>query len=215
MNETAEVYNQSSDFYLARIGSRISEEAEPPEDQAHLAAFAAAVLASGGGPVLDLGCGVGRATSYLHDAGLTISGVDISTGMLDGARASHPHLHFAEGSFVELTADDGELAGACLWYSIIHTSLPDLDGCWAELERTVRPGGHVLLGFQSGNNERVEIPNAHQTTATLVSFRHNPDDIAGALREHGFDLVQQTTRKLPPPHARQTTALTFITAMRQ
>ena len=213
MNETAEVYNQSSEFYLEQIGSTISELAETPEDQAHLTAFASAVLESGGGRVLDLGCGVGRATSFLHDAGLDISGVDISTGMLEGARASHPHLQFAEGSFADIAADDHELAGACLWYCIIHTSLPDLAGCWAELKRTVRPGGHVLLAFQSGNNERVEVPNAHQTSATLVSYRHNAYNVAEALRSHGFAITSQATRQLPPPHQRQTTALTFITAV--
>lgn len=213
MNETAEVYNQSSDFYLEQIGSTISELAETPEDQSHLTAFASLVLETGGGRVLDLGCGVGRATSFLHDAGLDISGVDISTGMLEGARLSHPHLEFSEGSFFDIDAADRELAGACLWYSTIHTSLPDLDACWTELARTVRHGGHVLLAFQSGNNERVEVPNAHQTSATLVSYRHNADDVVEALKHNGFDIVTRATRDLPPPHQRQTTALTFITAV--
>jgi len=39
-----------------------------------------------GGPVLELGCGTGRITLQLARAGLTVTGIDISTEMLDQAR---------------------------------------------------------------------------------------------------------------------------------
>lgn len=158
MNETAAVYNQSTDFYLENIGSTITELFEPSEDQAHLRAFANAVLESGGGRVLDLGCGVGRATSFLHEAGLDISGVDISTGMLEGARASHPDLVFAEGSFTDIDAGDQELAGACLWYSIIHTSLADLDACWANCSEPSGPAGMSFSRSSPGTTNGSRYP---------------------------------------------------------
>jgi ubiquinone/menaquinone biosynthesis C-methylase UbiE len=40
-----------------------------------------------GGPVLELGCGTGRIALALAQAGLSVTGVDISTGMLALARA--------------------------------------------------------------------------------------------------------------------------------
>ena len=40
-----------------------------------------------GGPVLELGCGTGRIALALAQAGLSVTGVDVSAGML-GAKAS-------------------------------------------------------------------------------------------------------------------------------
>ncbi|MEV0719933.1 methyltransferase domain-containing protein, partial [Asanoa sp. NPDC050611] len=52
----------------------------------------------GDGPVLDVGCGPGRTTGYLHSLGVDIAGVDLSPGFLAIARAENPGVRFTEGS---------------------------------------------------------------------------------------------------------------------
>ena len=70
------------------VGTTVTPEFETPLDRSMLSAFALQVNESGGGRVADIGCGVGRATSYLADQDLDIMGVDLSPGMVAVARAA-------------------------------------------------------------------------------------------------------------------------------
>ena len=93
--------------------------ADSPMDRALLGLFAEQVLAGGGGPVGDLGCGPGRITVHLDSLGLDAFGVDLSPGMVAVARRRHPRLRFDVGSLTALDLQDGGLAGALAWYSEI------------------------------------------------------------------------------------------------
>src|SRR5215469_3492303 len=48
--------------------------------------------ATGGGPLLELGCGTGRIALALAQAGLSVTGVDVSAGMLALARRKSERL---------------------------------------------------------------------------------------------------------------------------
>ncbi len=132
--------------------------AETALDLAMVDAFVAAVLQRrcrpATAPVLDAGCGAGRMSAHLAARGVQVRGVDLSPGMVEMARRDHPTLDFTVGSLDELPCQDGEFAGVLLWYSIIHTPPAGLDRVLAEAVRVLRPGGHLLVGFQSGTGTR-------------------------------------------------------------
>ena len=136
--------------------------AETALDLAMVDAFATAVLRDASdpttAPVLDAGCGAGRMSAYLAARGVAVRGVDLSPGMVEMARRDHPDLDFTVGSLDELPCGDGEFAGVMLWYSIIHTPPAGLDRVLAEAVRVLRPGGHLLVGFQSGTGTRDVAP---------------------------------------------------------
>ncbi|MEZ5225517.1 MAG: class I SAM-dependent methyltransferase [Acidimicrobiales bacterium] len=108
-----------------------------------LDSFASDVRASGGGAVLDVGCGPGRITAYLARRGLDMAGVDLSSAMIDAARSAHPGLSFDIGTLDNLGVEDRSLAAAVYWYSIIHTPPDQLSHAWIELRRVLQPGGHA------------------------------------------------------------------------
>jgi SAM-dependent methyltransferase len=51
-----------------------------------------------GGEVCDMGCGPGHVSRYLHDAGATVSGLDLSPRMVEIARQLNPDLSFLLGN---------------------------------------------------------------------------------------------------------------------
>ncbi len=63
------------------------------------------------GPVLDLGCGPGQWTSYLHSLGADVSGVDMVPEFISHARATHAGLDIRQGSMTELDFPDHFAAG--------------------------------------------------------------------------------------------------------
>ncbi len=154
IDSTRAVYDFSAAHYAAAVGTTISAAFERPIDRAILDAFAEDVLARDGALVLDVGCGVGRITSYLHDRGLDVRGVDLSPAMVATARSAHPHLALDVAPMTALPVDAGSATAVVLWYSIIHTPPALLVDVWNELARVVTPNGSVLVAFQEGDNDR-------------------------------------------------------------
>jgi SAM-dependent methyltransferase len=181
-----------------------------PLDRAMLGAFAELVLATGGGPVAEAGCGPGRVTAYLAGLGLQISGVDLSPGMLAVARRAHPGLPFAEGRLDALPVASGALAGLVAWYSIIHTPPERLGEVFSEFSRVMRPGAELLLAFQAGNEE-VHLSQAYGHTISLDAYRLDPARIEELLTAAG--LVTHT-RMLRDPGPREKTPQAYLLARR-
>ncbi len=122
----------------------------------------------GDGSLLDAGCGAGRITRYLADRGCAVEGVDLSPGMIQQARAAHPDVNFAVASLEDLPHEDDSFDGVLLWYSIIHTPPARQPDIFDEVARVLRPGGHLLVGFQAGTGVR---------------------DVSGAYGRFGHDVV--------------------------
>ena len=99
-----------------------------------------------GREVLDLGCGTGRHTAWLVEAGARTTAVDFSAGMLEQARARvatgdvrfvthdlHEPLPFADTSF------DAVVSGLVLEH------LRDLHAFFAEAHRVLRPAARAVV----------------------------------------------------------------------
>ena len=111
-----------------RVAARYAELvqgglADLPLESALVEHFARRVVASGDGPVLDAGCGPGQLTRHLASLGLSVSGLDISLGMLRIARRENPGLGFVAATLTQLPVADETCAGLLCWYVLHH--VPD------------------------------------------------------------------------------------------
>ena len=129
--------------------------------------------------VLDGGCGTGLSGHALRPHASRLIGVDLSTSMLDRARATglYDNLHEAElGTFLDEHLESFDLAT----YVDVLNYFGDLNEILARAARALRPGG--LLAFtvekssQSGSQLR---PTGR--------YSHHPDHVEGALK--AADLV--------------------------
>ncbi|MFI5710519.1 class I SAM-dependent methyltransferase [Kribbella sp. NPDC051620] len=166
---------------------------DSPLDRALFATFAELVQAAGGGPVADVGCGPGRVTILLSRLGLDVFGVDLSPGMLALARRSYPELRFDEGSMLALELPDGSLGGVLAYYSIIHIPWELRGQVFAEFYRVLAPGGVLMLVFQIGD-DRGRRTEYDGTAIELDFYRQQPDEVAGLLREAGFEVWMTAVR---------------------
>ncbi|MBR8643161.1 methyltransferase domain-containing protein [Streptomyces tuirus] len=189
LTEIRTFYDAVAEDYAAHLGDYL---AATPLDRALLNGFAE--LVGEGGEVADLGCGPGRVTAYLASRGLSVFGLDLSESMLAIARRENPGLRFEQGSMLDLDLPDGSLAGVVSWYSIIHTPQDRLPEVFAEFARVLRPGGHLLIGFQAGDEpRRYEEAFGHQ--AALDFRRRRPERIAALLEAAGFAVRARTVRE--------------------
>lgn len=167
-----------------------------PVDLALIAAFAELVKAGGSAPVADLGSGSGHATAHLHGLGVPVFGVDLSPRMVTLAREAHPHLRFHVGSMTSLDLPDGTLGGIMALYSVIHVPDDHLPTAFAEFHRTLVPGGHVLLCFQSGDDDgRMRLTERFGHEIDLHFYWRTPDTVSALLAEAGLEPVATTVRE--------------------
>lgn len=110
--------------------------------------------AAGVGPgtrVLDLACGPGAMTALAASRGAGATGLDLSSGMLERARALHPGPEFRVGSAEELDFADGSFDAVVCAYGIGH--FPQPDRAFAEAARVLRPGGTLAVSWWCGPEE--------------------------------------------------------------
>jgi ubiquinone/menaquinone biosynthesis C-methylase UbiE len=160
-------------------------------DRAVLTAFAESVGDSG--PVADIGCGPGRIAAHLAAQGIRVHGIDLSPAMVELARNTYPEIDFDVGSMTALDIPDGSRAGVVAWYSLIHIPAAERGGVLAEFRRVLRPGGKLLLAFQSGTGI-LHLDEGYGHAISLDFHRISTDELADALAAAGFTVELRLDR---------------------
>ncbi|MFI6861361.1 class I SAM-dependent methyltransferase [Streptomyces sp. NPDC050421] len=198
LSVTREAYDAAAHTYAQLFSDELRGR---PLDRAMLSAFAELVRENGDGPVADLGCGPGHVTALLDSLGLSVSGIDASSAMIESARRAHPALRFDTGSMAALDIADGALDGVLSRWSVIHTPPPELPVVLAEFHRVLAPGGHLLIGFSA--SEDASHPTQVFDHAVAPAYRWWPDHLAGLLRTVGLGEVARMVREPQPADRRQ------------
>lgn len=104
-----------------------------------------------GASVLDWGCGTGRDSRAMADAGLAVTSTDASSAMCAKAKELFG-IDARRERFEELAAEsayDGIWACA----SLLHVSRADLPSLLQKAKRALRPNGVLYASFKYGNYE--------------------------------------------------------------
>ncbi|GAA6525595.1 class I SAM-dependent methyltransferase [Intrasporangium sp. DVR] len=172
---------------------------EAPVDLALIRHFAS--LVPGERQVLDAGCGAGRMFTVLRDLGCAVEGVDLSPAMVRRARRDHPDVVSQVGTLTALPHADASFDGVFSWYSTIHSPDTDLPRIAEELGRLLRPGGVVLVAFQSGQGAR-DVSGSfrrHGHDVTLHRYLRTLDEVSRALGSTGLAEVARFERRAVRP----------------
>lgn len=100
--------------------------------------------AKAGMKIGEIGCGPGRGTMYLAQAGLDVTALDLSATSLALARGRAAGAHFVQGSNLDLPFAD-EAFDLVVSDGVIHHT-PDAYRAFAENVRVLKPGGCMYLG---------------------------------------------------------------------
>jgi SAM-dependent methyltransferase len=133
------------------------------------------------GPVLDLGCGPGHWTAYLHALGADVTGVDVVPEFIAHAQATHPGPRFHLGSMTELDVAEHSVAGILAWYSTIHLPPPELSRVLSVFRQLLVPSGMLVVGFFDSDSGVSEFDHK-----VITAFRWPVDVFAELLAEAGF-----------------------------
>lgn len=163
-----EYYNAHAAEYAAHWNERIPGQ---------LAAFAE--LLDRSSHVLDAGCGTGRDSAWLTDAGYSSVGLDYSPAMLAEARKRFDGRLVA-GDLRDLPFGENTFDGVWAWASLVHLTKDDATTALSEICRVLRPDGVACISVKSAVRATVLAGDTRTfTTWTLP-------ELADALIEVGF-----------------------------
>ena len=132
--------------------------------------------------VLDAGCGAGQVTKMLHNWGCDAVGVDAAEKLIELARTAYPGLAFAVGDLRALPYPDQSFDALLARYSVIHTAPDEVPTVVAEFARVLRPGGCLLVEFQSSGSA----PTHALDHAAAPAWAWNCDEFGALLGHAGF-----------------------------
>jgi ubiquinone/menaquinone biosynthesis C-methylase UbiE len=147
-----------------------------------MAAAFGALGPNAGEAILDLGVGGGALSRRLARAGVRVTGVDPSEVVLAAARRRIGD----RGTFLTGRGEAIPLADASMDKAASVNALyfwPALEPVFAELARVLKPGGVLVLGYQTAESVRAWPGNVHGLKAW------DEAEIAAALGAAGFAIL--------------------------
>jgi ubiquinone/menaquinone biosynthesis C-methylase UbiE len=183
--------------YYEDLWRRLPDELEPPDLDLRLRHLRAGVRE--GDRALDLGCGDGRFTQELANAGAVAIGVDVAEAALERARARHPSLEFrlapVDGP---LPLDDNSID--VVWASEVIEHVTDTASWLSEVRRVLVPGGRLLVTTPSHGRLRVALGGIERFSDPLGDHLHlyTRASLMAVLEELGFGEISVRAAGGPP-----------------
>ncbi|PSL00918.1 methyltransferase family protein [Murinocardiopsis flavida] len=126
-----------------------------------------------GSSVLDIGCGTGVPTMRrLTEAGLRVTGTDISPVMLELARSNAPKAELVEADMVDLDPDTGQYDAVVAFFSVLMLPRDRIPETLARIRRALVPGGMFCVSMVEADVDDTPIP-----------FLGNDIHVTGYLRD--------------------------------
>ena len=199
-------YDKIAEAYARELFGELEHK---PFDRELLDRLAAGTL--GRGQVCDMGCGPGQVARYLHDAGASVFGLDLSPRMIEVARRLNPDISFREENMMALNLPDGALAGIAAFYAIVNIPEESLPSVFREMHRVLQPGGLLLMAFHAGS-EVIQTEELWGQAVSMDFFFFQPLSIRLKLEAVGFGVEEIIEREPYAPEVEYQSRRAYICA---
>ncbi|WP_367049213.1 class I SAM-dependent methyltransferase [Streptomyces sp. Je 1-332] len=155
-----------------------------------------------GSRVLDVGCGTGLPTArQLADAGHSVLGIDLSSGMLDLALKNVPahNVEFRQLDVAALRSEGpggvGKFDGIAAFFALLMLPRAEIPYALRLLHGLLRPGGLLALSMVEADLDDAGIPFLGHTIRVSGYLR---DELRQVVRDAGFEIVDEDTYSYAP-----------------
>ena len=108
---------------------------------------------------MDLACGTGILCQILHREGITASGMDFSSGMIDIARTASPEIHYDVADMITYRPEKQFDLVTCTGDAINHIgNLEDVEKIFHNVFAYTAPGGHFIFDILNENEVSTSEP---------------------------------------------------------
>ena len=167
-----------------RIAKSYAADRSRFQGQTYLERFVA--LLPPNGRVLDVGCGAGLPSAqFLMELGFSVTGLDISSRMIELARTNVPSGVFEVRDMLSLRPHEYEVDGIVALYSVFHVHREEHEGLLRVLRSYLQPDRAILVTMGADEWEGTE-PDFHG--AEMFWSHFGPEHNRSILRSAGFKI---------------------------
>ena len=122
---------------------------------------------------MDLACGTGILCRILDEAGIAAGGMDFSSGMIDIARQTSPHIHYDVADMITYRPDKQFDLVTCTGDAVNHiAALTDVEKIFQNVYAYLAPGGYFVFDLLNENEVSTSEPfEMDFTDSTRVWFQ--------------------------------------------
>ncbi len=185
--EIASAHRRAQAAAFDKIGERYDQAFPHKEGQVAAGEWLIGQLARGA-RVLDAGCGTGVPTAcQLEEAGLSVTGIDISAGMLALASQHAPGADLRRLDLTEVSQELGYFDAVVAFFSLLMLPRAELPGALACLRDVLVPEGLLLVSMVEADLDDVPI----DFLGTPVRVTGYPrDELARLVEAAGFEVLE-------------------------
>jgi ubiquinone/menaquinone biosynthesis C-methylase UbiE len=155
--ESSSVHRQAQAAAFDNIGERYDQAFPHKEGQLAAGEWLIGQLARGA-RVLDAGCGTGVPTArQLQEAGLSVTGIDISEVMLALARQNLPGTDLRQLDLTEIGPELGLFDAVVAFFSLLMLPRAYIPAVLARMRGVLVPGGLLAMGMVEADVDDVPI----------------------------------------------------------
>lgn len=173
---------QAVELYNEQIRAGDTEEVDIWADEFTLLMF----LNCPDGPVVDIGCGLGRVIPHLENFGIdSYFGIDPSADRIEYCRSKFPEWNFETAEMRQMGSGNLKGFGGFILLSVLmHVPKEDLSKVLGCIRRSLLKGAPGLLNAYTPNAAKFV---AEHATSLTLSF-YETEEITKALEANGFIL---------------------------
>jgi ubiquinone/menaquinone biosynthesis C-methylase UbiE len=145
------------------------------------------LLATPAGRILDLGCGPGRDTRFYRERAYSVTGVDLSGGMLAEARRRVPGGQFIQADMRRLPLRSASFNGLWASASLLHLPKHSAGLALAEMQRVLAGNGLLFLAVKQGTAESWREPEGAGPRFYFAYYE--AEELARKVEQAGFEIL--------------------------
>jgi len=143
-----------------------------------------------GARILDAGCGPGRDMAWMETQGFSVTGIDISSGMVAQAR-ERVHGQVWQMDMCHLSFPEASFEGVWCSAALLHVQQAQAPEALRQMRRVLIPQGVLFLSMLEGDGEAWE-PEASEFAGVQRLFVYHPlKEAEVLLAQAGFAVVEQ------------------------
>lgn len=178
------------------IGARYDEAFPHKDGQLAVVATMLERMDGSGARVLDVGAGTGLPTArQLVEAGSRVTGLDISSRMIEIARKNVPEAEFVHGDIVDMAAEEPRYEAVTAFFALLHLPRERIRTALRAIRDVLIPGGWFALGMVEADVDDVPIAFLDSRIRVTGYLR---DDLRTVLTESGFTIEHEQVLSYAP-----------------
>ena len=154
------------------------------------------------GAIIDIGCGTGRDMAFFESQGISVTGLDLSAGMLAFAR-QQVHGGLAQMNMCRIRFREACFDGAWSCACLLHIPKQTAPTALQEMRRVLKRSGMLILSIQEGHAESWE--ESYLAGMKRFFARYQVDEMKSMLSDNGFSISE-----IGSSHANNRDWLSFI-----